>query len=62
MAKQDANYEVVGKIFTNEPYGIAVQKGATDLTKEINDLLKEIKENGEYDKLYEKWIGEKPEK
>ena len=27
MAKQDSNYEVVGKIFTDEPYGIAVQKG-----------------------------------
>ncbi|MEY8350378.1 glutamate ABC transporter substrate-binding protein [Bacillus cereus] len=62
MAKQDANYQVVGKIFTDEPYGIAVQKGSTDLTKAINDLLKEMKANGEYDKLYEKWIGEKPEK
>ncbi|MDM5187120.1 glutamate ABC transporter substrate-binding protein [Bacillus sp. DX4.1] len=62
MAKQDSNYQVVGKIFTDEPYGIAVQKGATDLTKAVNDLLKEMKANGEYDKLYEKWIGEKPEK
>ncbi|WP_243525889.1 glutamate ABC transporter substrate-binding protein [Bacillus pseudomycoides] len=62
MAKQDANYQVVGKIFTDEPYGIAVQKGSTDLTKAINDLLKDMKANGEYDKLYEKWIGEKPEK
>ncbi|MEN1937669.1 glutamate ABC transporter substrate-binding protein [Paenibacillus sp. 102] len=62
MAKQDANYQVVGKIFTDEPYGIAVQKGGTDLTKAINDLLKDMKANGEYDKLYEKWIGEKPEK
>ncbi|WJE53362.1 glutamate ABC transporter substrate-binding protein [Bacillus cereus] len=62
MAKQDANYQVVGKIFTDEPYGIAVQKGSTDLTKAINDLLKDMKANGEYNKLYEKWIGEKPEK
>ncbi|WP_459502475.1 glutamate ABC transporter substrate-binding protein [Bacillus sp. C1] len=62
MAKQDADYEVVGKIFTDEPYGIAVQKGADDLTKEINSLLKDMKASGEYDKLYEKWIGEKPEK
>ncbi|MBY0599670.1 transporter substrate-binding domain-containing protein [Bacillus bingmayongensis] len=62
MAKQDVNYQVVGKIFTDEPYGIAVQKGETDLTKAINDLLKEMKADGEYDKLYEKWIGEKPEK
>ncbi|MGU3369797.1 glutamine ABC transporter substrate-binding protein GlnH [Bacillus mycoides] len=62
MAKQDANYEVVGKIFTDEPYGIAVQKGADDLTKEINNLLKDMKTSGEYDKLYEKWIGQKQEK
>lgn len=62
MAKQDSNYEVVGKIFTDEPYGIAVQKGADDLTKEINSLLKDMKANGEYDKLYEKWIGQKQEK
>ncbi|MBF7154528.1 glutamine ABC transporter substrate-binding protein GlnH [Bacillus albus] len=62
MAKQDSNYEVVGKIFTDEPYGIAVQKGADDLTKEINSLIKDMKTNGEYDKLYEKWIGQKPEK
>ncbi|MBE7104989.1 glutamine ABC transporter substrate-binding protein GlnH [Bacillus cereus] len=62
MAKQDSNYEVVGKIFTDEPYGIAVQKGADDLTKEINSLLKDMKANGEYDKLYGKWIGQKQEK
>ena len=43
MAKQDSNYEVVGKIFTDEPYGIAVQKGADDLTKEINTLIKDMK-------------------
>ncbi|MGG0240212.1 glutamate ABC transporter substrate-binding protein [Bacillus rhizoplanae] len=61
MEKQDANYEVVGKIFTDEPYGIAVRKGETELTKVINELLKEMKANGEYDKLYEKWIGKKPE-
>ncbi|MDM5460849.1 glutamine ABC transporter substrate-binding protein GlnH [Bacillus cereus] len=62
MAKQDSNYEVVGKKFTDEPYGIAVQKGANDLTKEINSLLKDMNANGEYDKLYEKWIGQKQEK
>lgn len=62
MAKQDPNYEVVGGIFTDEPYGIAVKKGNTDLQKAINDLLKEMQQNGSYDKMYEKWIGEKPSK
>ncbi|MFC0211861.1 glutamate ABC transporter substrate-binding protein [Paenibacillus chartarius] len=62
MAKQDPNFQVVGGTFTDEPYGIAVKKGNAELQKLINDLLKEMQQNGEYDKLYEKWIGEKPTK
>ncbi|MFM1653260.1 transporter substrate-binding domain-containing protein [Brevibacillus sp. B_LB10_24] len=60
MAKQDPNYRVTNETFTEEPYGIAVAKGDSEFTAVINDLLKEMKENGEYDKIYEKWIGEKP--
>jgi putative glutamine transport system substrate-binding protein len=60
MAKQDPNYAVVGGTFTDEPYGIAVKKGNTGLVNLINDLLKSMKQSGEYDKMYEKWIGEKP--
>lgn len=62
MAKQDANYRVTVETFTEEPYGIAVSKGDAEFVTAINDLLKEIKQNGEYDKIYEKWIGEKPKK
>jgi putative glutamine transport system substrate-binding protein len=62
MAKQDPNFAVVGGTFTDEPYGIAVKKGNADLKQLINDLLKEMQQNGEYDKMYEKWIGEKPAK
>lgn len=60
MAKQDPNYRVTEETFTEEPYGIAIQKGDAEFVKVVNDLLKEMKENGEYDKIYEKWIGEKP--
>lgn len=60
MAAQDSNYEVVGKPFTDEPYGIAVQKGNSEVVKAINDTLAELKSSGEYDKIYEKWIGKKP--
>lgn len=60
MAAQDPNYEVVGKPFTDEPYGIAVQKGNSDIVQAINDTLKELHDSGEYDKIYEKWIGKKP--
>ncbi|MBV6684705.1 transporter substrate-binding domain-containing protein [Bacillus sp. JRC01] len=60
MEQQDADYEVVGDIFTDEPYGIAVKKGDDELAKEINKVLENLKDNGEYDKIYEKWIGKKP--
>ncbi|MNV31055.1 ABC transporter glutamine-binding protein GlnH precursor [compost metagenome] len=50
----------MGKPFTDEPYGIAVQKGNSEVVKAINDTLAELKSNGEYDKIYEKWIGKAP--
>ncbi|MGG4451401.1 transporter substrate-binding domain-containing protein [Brevibacillus porteri] len=62
MAKQDPNYRVTEETFTEEPYGIAISKGDAEFAKTVNDLLKEMKENGEYDKIYEKWIGTKPKK
>ncbi|KXG10801.1 glutamate ABC transporter substrate-binding protein [Anoxybacillus rupiensis] len=60
MAKQDPNFRVVDETFSEEPYGIAVRKGDKEFVDLINEYLREIKENGEYDKIYEKWIGEKP--
>ncbi|MEC0178776.1 ABC transporter substrate-binding protein [Paenibacillus favisporus] len=61
MQKQDPNYVLVGGTFTDEPYGIAIKKGDAEFVKTVNDLLKEMKDSGEYDKLYEQWMGVKPE-
>ncbi len=61
MQQQDPNYVLVGGNFTDEPYGIAVKKGDVDFVAQVNDLLKEMKSSGEYDKLYEQWMGVKPE-
>jgi putative glutamine transport system substrate-binding protein len=60
MTKQDPNYQLAGDIFTDEPYGIAIKKGQTELVTYVNDFLKELKSSGQYDAIYEKWIGEKP--
>ncbi|WP_373232412.1 transporter substrate-binding domain-containing protein [Cohnella sp.] len=62
MTQQDPNYIMVGGNFTDEPYGIAVKKGETEFAKTINELLTSMKASGEYDKIYEKWLGEKPSK
>ncbi|GLX70659.1 glutamate ABC transporter substrate-binding protein [Paenibacillus glycanilyticus] len=60
MAVQDPGYEVVGEPFTDEPYGIAIKKGETDLVNSVNEGLKKLHDSGEYDKIYEKWIGKSP--
>lgn len=62
MAKQDPNYRVVQETFTEEPYGIGMRKNEEDLVALVNSVIKEMQTNGEYDKLYQKWIGEKQKK
>ncbi|MFE1243192.1 glutamate ABC transporter substrate-binding protein [Fictibacillus sp. NPDC058756] len=58
MAAQDPGFEVVGEPFTDEPYGIAVNKGDKEFAEYINKALKELKDSGEYDKIKDKWIKE----
>lgn len=49
--------EVVGQPFTVEYYGIAIRKGRPQLLRAINRALAEIKADGTYDVIYERWIG-----
>ena len=44
---------------TAEDYGIAIGKDNKELQQKVNDALKKRKENGEYDKIFAKWFGEK---
>ena len=53
-----ADAKVVGDVMNSEDYGIAVKKGNEKLAAEINKALAEMKQNGEYDKLYKTWFGE----
>jgi len=56
MASENPNYELVGGTFTNEPYGIAVDKNQEDFLNAVNGALKEMHEDGTYDEIYEKWF------
>lgn len=44
-----------------EKWGIAVQKGNTELLEQVNAFLKEFREEGGYDKLEETWLSEEKE-
>lgn len=59
--KANDKYAVAGQIDTGEQYGFAVKKnGNPKLLKTIDQVITESKKNGEYKKLYEKWIGPMP--
>lgn len=51
------NLEIIEKYDTGEEYGYAVAKDNTDLLATVNRVLKNAKKNGEFEKIYEKWIG-----
>ena len=58
----DSPFKIVGEPLTNAPDAIAAKKDNQKLIAEVNKALLEMKANGEYDALYEKWFGEKPPK
>src|SRR5215213_1155488 len=51
--------EVVQTILTGEEYGIAFPQDS-DLLEPTNKALEEIKKDGTYAEIYEKWLGQKP--
>lgn len=48
----------IGDDINQMDYGIAVKKGNEQLLKEVNEALLNLKKNGTYSKIYEKWFGE----
>jgi len=54
--KTHQNVKIVGTPFTKASLGIAVKQGDKELLDVVNSVLKEMKENGENEKLYQKWL------
>lgn len=43
----------------SEYLAMAMNKNNTALQKEVNDAMQKLKDSGEFDKIYQKWFGEK---
>lgn len=56
-ANPDLNLKVVGEPFTDELYGIAVNKDLPDVLAALNDALEQIQSDGTYDAIYDEWFG-----
>ncbi|MEU5690691.1 ABC transporter substrate-binding protein [Actinosynnema sp. NPDC020468] len=61
-AKDYPDTAVPKEFDTGDKYGIGMKKGSTTLLTKVNEVLKKAKDSGDYDKIYEKWFGKKPEK
>jgi glutamate transport system substrate-binding protein len=56
-SKADGAFKLVGKTFTQEPYGIGLKKGDTAFCQFISDTLKEAAGSGAYQKAWTSTAG-----
>lgn len=57
--KGEGKVKVVGDLLEGQQYGIAFPKGS-DLVKKVDPVLNKMFSDGTYDRIYEKWFGQKP--
>ena len=53
----EANVKALPDLLTSEDYGMAMNKKNTELQAKVNEALKKLHQNGEYDKIFTKWFG-----
>lgn len=57
MAAQDPNLKIIGPKLTDEPYGIGIPKGDTDMVRYVNAVLDKIRGDGTWQQSYDQWVG-----
>lgn len=60
LAPLARNIRPVGDKLTEEHYAIAFPKGSRQLGR-VNNALRELVKTGEFERIYMKWFGQKPE-
>jgi polar amino acid transport system substrate-binding protein len=62
FAKENPDVEVTATFETGEQYGFGMKRGTSEeLQRVVNEVIKQARDDGTYDRLYEKWFGEKPD-
>jgi polar amino acid transport system substrate-binding protein len=54
---KDGGMKFLDKPFTYEPLGWAINKGDPDFLNWLNNFLRQTKNDGRYDAIYNKWFG-----
>lgn len=56
--KGEEKYRIATEYFSDEEYGIGFRKTNGDLLKLIDDTLDEMRADGSYDEIYNKWFSD----
>lgn len=56
-AKDHEKVTVLDQTLTEENYGYGIRKENKELTQKVNEALKTLKDNGQYQQIVEKWFG-----
>ena len=54
-------YEVVGRLYSKDPYAMAMRKGDKAFKEVVDAGLRNLLESGRYFEIYDKWFGPKSE-
>ena len=54
---QDPYTKIVGPSFSNEPYGMAINKSHPEFVRFVNAVLAQMRSDGTWASIYEKWLG-----
>jgi polar amino acid transport system substrate-binding protein len=57
LAAQNPNLKLVGDKFTDEPYGVGVQKDRPQMLAFVNGVIARMKQNGRWTQIYDRWLG-----
>jgi polar amino acid transport system substrate-binding protein len=54
---QDPYTKIVGPRFSDEPYGMAIDRRHPEFVRFVNGVLAQMRSNGTWASIYEKWLG-----
>jgi glutamate transport system substrate-binding protein len=57
MIIQDRDLQMVGKPLTTEPYGAGIKEGDRQLQRFVSGVVQEVKSDGRWEEIYERWVG-----
>jgi ABC-type amino acid transport substrate-binding protein len=57
MIIQDDSLKLVGEQLTQEPYGAGIKKGDSEVVDFVNEAFREVKRDGRWKMLYQRWVG-----